>query len=298
MASVVALSTLDGGAGAVGVDGGDAVVTGVAGHQPGVRVGGGGIARVGDLVGPRRAAIGGRFDLVTGDGGAAGAARGGPGEVDRGGPAGRGREAGRGAGGGGAGGGAVDVGRGAGAVGVDGGDAVVTGVAGGQPGVGVGGGGIARVGDEVGPRRAAIGGRFDLVTGDGAAAGARRGGPGEVDRGGSAGRGREAGGGAGGARGGVGDGGDAVHAGGEGRGVVAGGVLDGVGVVAGRGVGVGDDHGLAVGDGSRKLEPEPVLWQCAPRHKDAGDRSGTAVHSDSEGGGRGRIGQLQVLGEI
>ena len=95
----------------------------------------------------------------------------------------------------------------------------------------------------------------------------------------------------------VGDGGDAVHAGGEGGGVVAGGVLDGGGVVAARGVGVGDDDGLALADGSRKLEPELVLWQYAPRHKDAGDRSGTAVHSDSEGGKSGRVGQLQVLGE-
>ena len=41
-------------------------------------------------------------------------------------------------------------------------------------------------------------------------------------------------------------------------GVVAGGVgLDGVGVVAGGGVGVGDDDGLALEDGSRKLiEPD------------------------------------------
>ena len=71
-------------------------MTGLARGQPGVGVGGGGIARVGDLVGPAGgAAIGGRFDLVTGDGGAAGAARGGPGEVDLGGPAGRCREAGR-----------------------------------------------------------------------------------------------------------------------------------------------------------------------------------------------------------
>ena len=99
-------------------------------------------------------------------------------------------------------------------------------------------------------------------------------------------------------RGAVGDGGDVVGAGGEGEGVVAGGVLDGAGVVAGSGVGVGADHGLApvmaVESWSRSLVS---VTQCAPRHKDAGDRSGTAVHSDSEGGGRGRIGQLQVLGE-
>ena len=72
-------------------------MTGVAGGQPGVGVGGGGIARVGDEVGPG-GAVGRDLDLVTGDGGAAGARRCGPGEVDRGGPAGRGREAGRGAG--------------------------------------------------------------------------------------------------------------------------------------------------------------------------------------------------------
>ena len=96
----------------------------------------------------------------------------------------------------------------------------------------------------------------------------------------------------------VDDGGDAVHAGGEVGGVVAGGVLDGVGVVAARGVGVGDDDGLALADGSRKLEPEGVLWQCAPRPSDAEARDGTAVDSESEGGGKGRVGQLQVLGEL
>ena len=108
--------------------------------------------------------------------------RGAPGEVDRGGPAGRGREAGRSAGHGGAGGGAVDVGGGAGAVGVDGGDAVVARGGGVEPHVGVGGVGARGVGDEVGPasrhRR-----RFDLVAGDGGAAGGRRGAPGEVDLG-------------------------------------------------------------------------------------------------------------------
>ena len=91
-------------AGAVGVDGGDAVVTGVAGGQPGVRVGGGGAVGVGGLVGPAGGAVGRDLDLVAGDGGAAGAARGAPGEVDRGAPAGRCREAGGGAGGGGGGG--------------------------------------------------------------------------------------------------------------------------------------------------------------------------------------------------
>ena len=170
-----------GGAGAVGVDGGDAVVARGAAAKPAVGVGGGGIARVGDEVGPAGGAVGRDLDLVAVDGGAAGARRGGPGEVDLGGPAGRGREAGRSAGSGGARSGVGDVGGGAGAVGVERGDAVVAGVAGGKPGVRVGGGGIARVGDEVGPRRAAIGGRFDLVAGDGGAAGAGRGAPGEVD---------------------------------------------------------------------------------------------------------------------
>ena len=59
----------------------------------------------------------------------------------------------------------------------------------------------------------------------------------------------------------VDDGGDAVHAGGEVGGVVAGGVLDGGCVVAGGGVGVGDNDGLALADGSRRSEPDRVLWQ-------------------------------------
>ena len=46
------------------------------------------------------------------------------------------------------------------------------------------------------------------------------------------------------------------HAGGEVGGVVAGGVLDGVGVVAGGGVGVGDDDGLALEDDRRNREEE------------------------------------------
>ena len=51
----------------------------------------------------------------------------------------------------------------------------------------------------------------------------------------------------------VDDGGDAARAGGKGSDVVAGGVLDGVGVVAGGGVGVGDDDGLAPADTRRNL---------------------------------------------
>ena len=55
----------------------------------------------------------------------------------------------------------------------------------------------------------------------------------------------------------LGDGGDAARAGGKGSGVVAGGVLDGVGVVAGGGVGVGVCYGAAFrgrwrSDGSRR----------------------------------------------
>ena len=154
--------------------------------------------------------------------------------------------------GGGAGGGIDDVGgSGAGADAVDGRDAVVAGGAGGQPGVLVGGGGAGGVGDQVGPGSTAIDGDLDLVAGDDTAAVVDRSGPREVDRVGPAGGCREARRGVrgDGRHGGVvGDGGDAVHAGGEGRGVVAGGVLDGQGVVAGGGVGVGDDDGLALAD--------------------------------------------------
>ena len=51
----------------------------------------------------------------------------------------------------------------------------------------------------------------------------------------------------------VDDGGDAVHSGREGGGLVAGCVLDGDGVVAGRGVGVGDDLGLPLRDGGGEV---------------------------------------------
>ena len=49
-------------------------MTGLAGGQPRMRVGRGGIAGVGDEVGPG-GGVGRDLDLVTGDGGAAGAAR-------------------------------------------------------------------------------------------------------------------------------------------------------------------------------------------------------------------------------
>ena len=85
------------------VDRRHAVVAGGAGGEPGVRVGVVVVVvvavGVGFLVGKDRAAIGGDLDLVAGDGGAAAAGGGEPGEVDLGGPAGRCREVDRGAGG-------------------------------------------------------------------------------------------------------------------------------------------------------------------------------------------------------
>ena len=96
-----------------------------------------------------------------------------------------------GSGGGGLGGGAR-------ADGVDGRDAVAARGAEGQAGVAVGGAGGARVGDEVGPAGTPVGGHLDPVAADGGAAVVSRGGPGEVDQGGSAGGGGQAGGGAGG----------------------------------------------------------------------------------------------------
>ena len=92
----------------------------------------------------------------------------------------------------------------------------------------------------------------------------------------------------------VGDGRDAAGAGGEVGGVVAGAVLDSVGVVVGRGVGVGYNDGLALADERRNCDLEHI--RCALR-SDAGDRNGTAAGSDGEGGGRGQVGRLQVLGE-
>ena len=92
----------------------------------------------------------------------------------------------------------------------------------------------------------------------------------------------------------VGDGGDAAGAGGEVGGVVADGVLDGLGVVAVRGVFVGDNDDLALGDERRNRDLEHIL--CGPR-SDGGDHNGGAAGSDIEGGGRGQVGRLQVLGE-
>ena len=90
----------------------------------------------------------------------------------------------------------------------------------------------------------------------------------------------------------VGDGGDAVLAGGEGGDIVAGEVLQGVGIVAARGVGVGDDDGLAAGDGG-----DIDLTFVANARNDAGDRNGIAVGGDLEGGGKGQVGLLHFLGE-
>ena len=71
------------------------------------------------------------------------------------------------------------------------------------------------------------------------------------------------------------------------RGVVAGDVLEGGGVVAGRGVGVGDDDGLALADGRRNRDHENI--RCARPRQDAADRDGTAAGRDREGGGRGQV---------
>ena len=160
----------------------------------------------------------------------------------------------------------------------------MAGGAGGQPGVLVGGGGAGGVGDQVGPGSTAIDGDLDLVAGDDTAAVVDRSGPREVDRVGPAGGCREARRGVrgDGRHGGVvDDGGDAVHAGGEGRGVVADGVLDGQGVVASGGVGVGDDDGLALADSGANRERESADGFSAP------GRQGNAVCSDREGGVRG-----------
>ena len=65
-------------AGAGSVDGGHPVVAGRAGGQADVRVGGGGVACIGDEVGPVGVAVGRDLDLVADDGGAAVVAGGGP----------------------------------------------------------------------------------------------------------------------------------------------------------------------------------------------------------------------------
>ena len=72
------------------------------------------------------------------------------------------------------------------------------------------------------------------------------------------------------------------------------GVLEGVGVVAGRGVGVGHDDDLVHADNRRNREQDRVTTNGV--YADGGDRNGTAADSDSEGGGRGQVGHLQVLG--
>ena len=174
----------------------------------------------------------------------------------------------------------------------------MAGGAGGQAGVRVGRVGAGGVGEVGGPGVGAVGGDLDLVAGDDAAAVVGRGGPGEVDLGTPARRGREAGRGAGGDRGQGGvvdDGGDAVQVGGEGLDIVAGGVLDGVGIVAAGGVGVGENDGLALADiRRRKRESNPVTrtWDLAG----GAVRNGIAACSDREGGDRGPVGPVQVLG--
>ena len=94
------------------------------------------------------------------------------------------------------------------------------------------------------------------------------------------------------------DGGDAAGAGGEGRRVVAEDVLDGVGIVAGRGVGVGRDDGLALADNRRNRDLDRVIKKAGPASGDGGDRNVTAVDSGREGGGRGQVGQVQVFGHL
>ena len=160
-------------------------------------------------------------------------------------------------------------------------------VAGGQPGVRVGGGGAVGVGDEVGPAGGAVGRDLDLVAGDGGAAGARRGAPGEVDRVGPAGRCREPGRSAGHGDGRIVDhGGDVVQAGGEGGGLVAEGVLEGDRVVPGGGIGIGEGDRLALDNDAGQADGQLVgvgTGGGQPADRDAG-----AAGRDGEGGGQAR----------
>ena len=90
----------------------------------------------------------------------------------------------------------------------------------------------------------------------------------------------------------VDDDGDAAKAGGEVGGIVADGVLDGLGVVGGRGVGEGDHDDLVQGDLRPNRDLEHMRYLPL---SDGGNRNGGAVGSDSEGGGGGQVGRLQVL---
>ena len=191
-------------------------------------------------------------------------------------------------------GGAVDVGgdgRKRNLLEVAGRDAVVPRGAGGEAGVGVGGGSAVGVDDVVGPGGAAIGGDLDPVAGNGPAAVVGRGVPGQVDPAGAAGGGGQAGRGGGG----VYDAGDAAGAGGEGSDVVAGCVLDGVGVVAAGGVGVGEDDALARAEHGRNRKIQSR--QKTGERNDAGAREGSAVGSAREGRSSGQVGLIQGLGE-
>ena len=164
------------------VDGGDAVVAGVAGGQADVGVGGGDGERVAHMADPALAAVHGDLDAVAGDVGPAVAGRRGPVQVNGVPAAAGGAEVPRGfRNGGRLGGGEGDAGGVGGAGPVDGGDAVVAGVALGEAAMEVGGGGGDGVGDEVGPVRACILGDLDAVAGDRGPAVAGRRGPVEPD---------------------------------------------------------------------------------------------------------------------
>ena len=85
------------------------------------------------------------------------------------------------------------------------------------------------------------------------------------------------------------------RAGGEGSGVVAGCVLDGVGVVAAGGVGVGEDDALARAEHGRNRKIQSPLKTGA--RNDVGDCEGSAVGSAREGRSSGQVGLIQGLGE-
>ena len=86
------------------------------------------------------------------------------------------------------------------------------------------------------------------------------------------------------------------EAGGEGSGVVAGCVLDGVGVVAAGGVGVGEDDALARAEHGRNRKIQSPLK--TGERIDVGDCEGSAVGSAREGRSSGQVGLIQGLGEL